>query len=99
MTTTTTKSLSVKEQCFAILAAHPDRCFLYIYGEEIELFTEHVEILSRLLNARFGSSFCLAYRDVCNIRHSINVLVDDRNWLCISECMSSLLYNYTKRKS
>lgn len=99
MATTTKKSLSVKQRCFAIVESHPDRCFLYAYGEEVEFFTEDVEILSRLRSACFGSNFCLVYRDARNIRHAINVLVDEDKWLRISECMSFLLYNHTKRKS
>lgn len=99
MTTTTTKTASVKQKCFNILQAHPDRCLLYIYGEKVELFTEDDEIFSYLLNARFGSNFCLVYRDARDSRHAIHVLVDELKWIEISECMSSYLYNFTSRKS
>lgn len=90
---------SIQQKCFSIVESHPNGCFLYTYGDKIELFIEDSEIFSQLLNARFGSSFCLAYHDKRNIRRAINVLVDERRWIQISECMSSFLYNLTKRKS
>lgn len=99
MTTTTKKTASVKQKCFNIVESHPDRCFLYIYGEKVEFFVEDSEILSWLRNARFGSNFCLAYFDARDTRRFIHVLVDERKWIQISECMSALLYNYTRRKS
>ncbi len=95
----TTTTTSVKQKCFSIVESHPGRCFLYIYGKETKLFTEDSEILSCLRDARFGSNFCLVYRDARDIRHAIYVLVDTRDWLRISECMSSLLYKLTKDKS
>lgn len=85
MATTTKKTASVKNKCFNIVESHPDECLLYIYGKEVELLTSVSEILSCLRDARFGSNFCLVYRDARDIRHAIYVLVDTRGWLRISE--------------
>lgn len=90
---------SIKQKCFSIVESHPDRCSLHIYGENVEVFIEDSEILSHLRDARFGLNFCLFYLDARNIVRSINVLVDERRWVQISDCMSSLLYHFTKDKS
>lgn len=90
---------SIKQKCISIVESHPDRCLLYIYGKDVELITEDSEILSRLRDARFGSHFCLVYRDVRDIRHAINVLVDTRCWLRVSNCMSYLLCVFKNHKS
>lgn len=90
---------SIKQKCFSIVESHPNRCLLYIYGENVELFTEDSEILFHLRNARFGLNFCLVYRDARNSRRAIYVLVDALRWVQISDCMSSFLYNFTKHDS
>ena len=95
-TTTTTKTASVKQKCFNIVRVHPDRCILYVYGKKVELFTEDDEILSCLRNARFGSNLCLVYCDALICRHYIYVLVDECQWIEISDCMSALIYSYTR---
>ena len=90
---------SIKQKCFSIVESHPDRCLLYVYGKKLDLFSEDSEILFHLRNARFGSHFCLVYRDARDLRHVIYVLVDERKWVQISGCMSSFLYNLIKGES